>query len=451
MHINRYRRLTALGLAHALRAGGREPAALLARAAQALGHERAPPWLAALIADAVPASQASWEKLTPADLAERLMRSEHFLEWLHVDEPPYIRRWLVRASSMKPAPLGLDGLMLPQIDHHLDLARWLGIEPDELGGYTEGAVWRRNRPLALQHYRFLLRPKRSGGGRLIEAPLSRLKALQTRVLHGLLDAVPVHEACHGFVAGRSVLTHARLHAGQPVLLQFDLRDFFSSITASRVIAIFETLGYPPGVARSLAALCSVQTPDAVIERLRDDGWVDWHQARRLRHAHLAQGAPSSPMLANLSAFSLDLRLDGLATALGARYSRYADDLVISGPATLAHVADRVAAWVGHIAADEGHAINHRKTRRATQAASQRVCGVVVNAHANLPRAEFDRLRALLHQCVLQGPTAQNREGHADFRAHLAGRVQWATQINPHKARRLHALWQRIEWPLAGAH
>lgn len=71
--------------------------------------------------------------------------------------------------------------------------------------------------------------------------------------------------------------------------------------------------------------------------------------------------------------------------------------------------------------------------------------MVVNALPNLPRREFDRLRAVLHQCALHGPASQNLDGHADFRAHLWGRVQWAAQLNAAKAARLHALWQRIDW------
>jgi len=37
-------------------------------------------------------------------------------------------------------------------------------------------------------------------------------------------------------------------------------------------------------------------------------------------------------LANLAAFGLDRRLAGLAAALGATYTRYADDLTLSGGA-----------------------------------------------------------------------------------------------------------------------
>ncbi|WP_159445356.1 reverse transcriptase family protein [Rhizobacter sp. OV335] len=428
-------------MARALWAGPQARTSLRARATHALGHE--PAWLTLLLDELQPVSEATWQRQSVEDLADRLERTDTFADAVRTTPRPFVRRWILRASRMHPAPLGLEGLGLPPLPHSAAIAAWLGITLDDLDWFTHDR--RHLLPLQSQHYGFTLQPKRSGGGRVIESPRSRLKALQGRVLHDLLDKVPVHEACHGFVTGRSVLTHARLHTGQPVVMHFDLKNFFGRILSSQVAAVFHTLGYPRGVARQLAALCTVSTPEPVIERLRDDGWVDWQDARALRRAHVPQGAPSSPMLANLCAFQLDLRLDGLAHVLGATYSRYADDLVLSGPASLRSAFERIATWVGRIALEEGYALNHRKTRLATQASAQRVCGVVVNEHLNLPRAEFDRLRAVLHQCALHGPASQNRDGHADFRAHLWGRVQWATQLNPAKAERLQARWQRIDW------
>jgi retron-type reverse transcriptase len=88
-------------------------------------------------------------------------------------------------------------------------------------------------------------------------------ALQRRLLDDLLERIPPHEAAFGYARGRSVLDHARAHVGQPVLLKFDLQDFFSSVRASRVHALFTTLGYPEPVARELTALCTVATPEPV--------------------------------------------------------------------------------------------------------------------------------------------------------------------------------------------
>jgi len=63
--------------------------------------------------------------------------------------------------------------------------------------------------------------------------------------------------------------------------------------------------------------------------------------RRLAAPHLPQGAPTSPALANLAAFTLDRRLTGLAGALDATYTRYADDLTLSGSSRLLHRGERI--------------------------------------------------------------------------------------------------------------
>jgi len=246
-----------------------------------------------------------------------------------------------------------------------------------------------------------------------------------------------------------VVTHAAEHAGQAVVVRFDLRDFFGSVTAARVFALWRTLGYPEGVARSLTALCTHRTADMVVQRMCETGAPDarlgWLGAKRLRAAHLPQGAPTSPALANLCAFRLDLRLEGLARVFGAHYTRYADDLVFSGPAALRKQFRVLQEWVAAVVAAEGLALHPDKTRCLPQHVQQRVTGVTVNARVNIPRKDFDRLKACLHQCIHQGPDSQNTAGIADFRGHLLGRIAWVGQLNPGKQEKLMRLFDRINW------
>ena len=303
-------------------------------------------------------------------------------------------------STLQPPPLGSEACLRPDWPAAAALAEGLGATEAQLWHLTRSAAWRRRWPLSAQHYHCRLLAKRSGGWRLLEVPTGALMALQRRLLQRLLNHIPPHEAACGYRHGRSVLDHARAHAGQAVVLKFDLTDFFTSVRASRVHAVFATLGYPDTVATELTALCTTATPEPVLQRMRDEGGLGWPQMQRLRDAHLPQGAPTSPALANLCAFRLDLRLDGLAHALGAHYTRYADDLVLSGGPHLAEARRRIGAWVGRIALEAGFTLNHRKTRCQHAGRRQSVCGVVVNQHSNLSRAEFDRLKAILHQCVL---------------------------------------------------
>jgi hypothetical protein len=170
-------------------------------------------------------------------------------------------------------------------------------------------------------------------------------------------------------------------------------------------------------------------------------------ALRQRHEipHLPQGAPTSPTLANLVAFKLDCRLSGLAISAGATYTRYADDLLFSGDADFAAGAERLLAKVGAILIEEGFEANMRKNRVQRRGVSQRAVGMVLNVRMNPPREEYDRLKAILHNCVKKGPASQNRENHGDFQGHLLGRIAHIEWLNPEKAARLRRSFEKIVW------
>jgi hypothetical protein len=172
--------------------------------------------------------------------------------------------------------------------------------------------------------------------------------------------------------------------------------------------------------------------------------------RRLAHPHLPQGAPTSPVLANLAAFGLDRRLSGLAAATGCSYSRYADDLAFSFASHRTNEKVRgLLNTVDRIVRDEGFRCNTLKTfvRRAGQ--RQRLSGVIINDRPNMERKEYDRLKAILHNAAHTGPAPENRAQRPRFRQHLEGRISWVTQLNPARGERLMAAFERIDWSGAG--
>jgi hypothetical protein len=80
-----------------------------------------------------------------------------------------------------------------------------------------------------------------------------------------------------------------------------------------------------------------------------------------------------------------------------------------------------------------------------QGVRQRLAGLVTNQQVNVPRPDFDRLKATLTNCVRNGPAGENREGVADFRAHLQGRVAFVESVNAAKGAKLRAILERIVW------
>lgn len=440
-----YRHWIARSLARAVLAGprGADAAALQARMAAALGES--PPWLAQAAQGLAQWSAPAWAQADLDSLGAHLAALPGLQEALVSEQVPRIRRLILRPPQMRPRPLGLDDCALPALQTPADLAACLGLEPARLDWLTSPTLaWRTDhRRNTCEHYHAHLHAKAQRGVRLIEAPKADLKQAQRRLLAEVLHRVPPHEAAWGFVPGRSVAGHAAAHAGQAFVMRFDLKDFFPSISAARIHALWHTLGYPPALVRTLTALCTTRTPRPVLDALRERQALDWWGAKRLAAAHLPQGAPTSPALANLCAFRLDLRLDGLAWAFSAHYTRYADDLVFSGPAALRQRSGALRAWVAGIVADEGFTLHPDKTRAMPRHQQQRVAGVVVNERPNMPRLEYERLKAALHQSALHGPGA---DAAAELRAQLLGRVAWAAQLNPARGEKLQRLFDRIVWP-----
>jgi hypothetical protein len=172
----------------------------------------------------------------------------------------------------------------------------------------------------------------------------------------------------------------------------------------------------------------------------------WARAEQLaRSRHLPQGAPTSPALANLVAFGLDVRLSAAAASVGATYTRYADDLVFSGPHAFSRRASGFAALVGAVAIEEGFAFNHRKTRVMRAGGRQRVAGLVVNERPRVSRAEADRVKAIVHNSERLGPASQNREGREDFRSYVRGLIAWIGASDAERGRRLLEGFERIRW------
>jgi RNA-directed DNA polymerase len=378
-------------------------------------------------------------------LAEFIVCDDGFCRACQTEAIRIIDRLSVIPEMWKVAIAGFWDV--PTIRTTGELALWLGVTIPNLEWYADRRDLNGKQcNSALRHYHYRVLAKRAGQIRLIEAPKLQLKKLQRQILTGILERIPAHEAAHGFRRGRSIKTFAAPHVGKDVVLRLDLKEFFPSIRAARVQALFRTAGYPERVADLLAGLCTHATPADVWREAAID-FDDRLRVARDRYAcrHLPQGAVTSPAIANLCAYRLDCRMAGLAAKVGATYTRYADDLVVSGYADFARVAKRFGLHMAVIAAEEGFAVNHRKTRIMRASVSQHVAGIIVNERLNTHRQDYDRLKAILTNCARHGVGGQNREQRDDFQAHLRGRISFVESINSSRGARLRAIFERISW------
>lgn len=435
----------ARGLAIALLISDWEPKAQIQTTKQLI--RRWPRWIASLV-DRVHEAFPDGLEISPE--LEAVDRLEKFIS---VDRE---FRLAVKVANLKQVdsnrvlmgrPMVSLAWKVPDLPNFLDLADWLEVSRRELNWLANLATGSFDlRYKRSSHYVVSAIGKRSKGIRLIESPKSLMKRVQRKINEEILNKVPPHVSAHGFCRGRSVLTFAKPHVGKLFCLKVDLKDFFPSIKFGRVSGLFKTMGFSREARYYLAALCTNGLDeDALFRATGTPGSISTETTRLYMPRHLPQGAPTSPAIANLIAFNLDRRLAGLAKSAKATYTRYADDLLFSGDEEFARSAKRFVTSLGAIAIEEGFEVNFRKTRHMRSSQRQMATGVVLNERLNVSRKEFDRLKAILNNCVRLGPLEQNRDEVPDFRAHLAGRIQWVQQLNPSRGKRLQSLFEAIQW------
>lgn len=326
-----------------------------------------------------------------------------------------------------------------------DLRRLLDLDEGELDWFAD-RQHRNNRATSarLRHYHYRI----VGRGRLLEIPKPRLMEIQRRLARHVTSALPLSVHAHGGVAGRGVRTATAPHAGHDVLVRFDLETFFAAVGDGRVHSVLRRLDADAEVAALVTGLCTAQVPADILARVQADPARDpanrWRSGRRLAVPHLPQGAPSSPSLANAVAGGLDRRLAALADSYAGQYTRYVDDLLISGnDLPVGHLLDAVRTVVR----DEGFRLNEAKTLIRRRARRQSALSVVLNDGPTIRRTQLDRLRAVLHNCAVHGPVSQTRDVDFDtFRRRLLGQVSWVNAIDPVRGAQLRAAFDRIAWP-----
>ncbi len=197
-------------------------------------------------------------------------------------------------------------------------------------------------------------PKKNGGLRSIDAPSKTMKLIQRWILNNILYKLNAGIYAHGFVRDKSIATNASVHVGQKLILGIDIKDFFPSITLKRIEGLFRSVGYNSEISHTLSEICA----------------FNWR---------LPQGAPTSPMISNLIAWGMDNRLSKFCEKRGLNYSRYADDITISGNKKI----PRYKKIIYRIIEEEGFSVNKEKVRISGRGSAQKVTGVVVNDKISL--------------------------------------------------------------------
>lgn len=316
---------------------------------------------------------------------------------------------------------------LPVFHDGVALAAAMGVSPGKLRFLSF------NRKVGhVTHYKRFYIPKKSGGKRLISAPMPQLKAAQYWILENILYKVPNSDAAHGFVPGRSIVTNAVHHVAQDIVINIDLRNFFPTIEYKRVKGMFCKLGYSEQVATILALLCT----EPEVDQVALDG-KDYYVANTNRH--LPQGAPCSPAITNIICFRLDRRFEGLARRFNYTYTRYADDMTFSTKDTAADDAGKLIWAVKEVVKEEGFVIHPDKLKVMRKGDKKEVTGIVVNEKLSLDRDTLRKFRALLHQISVTG-LAGKQWGKGNIVSSIEGYINYVLMVKPEAGKQLKDKW-----------
>ncbi len=254
---------------------------------------------------------------------------------------------------------------LPVIQTIEDLSEWTHISKYTIFQLSKNSS---------KNYKSYTIPKKSGKLRTINQPSKKLKGLQSWILVNILNKLKVSNSCKGFEKRSSIAKNAEPHIGANTVLTIDLKDFFPTIKQKQVFNIFKAIGYNNVIAVILTNICTYE--DA-----------------------LPQGSPCSPKLANLSAWQLDVRIQGFVGKRGINYTRYADDLSFSGLSPVKVV--QILPMIKKIVEDEKFKINPSKTRIAGSSRAKIVTGLVLSSETfGIGKHKYKNVRAKIHHLTL---------------------------------------------------
>ncbi len=301
---------------------------------------------------------------------------------------------------------------LPVIFDIKHLSLLLGIGAYHLGSYiltTESYF-----------YKKISIPKRNGSMRVLQVPSAELKYIQRWILDNILNNIHISDHANGFCRGKSIVTNAKAHVGKECIINLDIKDFFPSIDIDTVFRIFSYYGYTKEVSFALARLCTYE-------------------------GCLPQGSPASPLISNIVCLKMDKRISSLVAKYNASYTRYADDITISGRYS---IQDCIR-LIEEIIVSEGFEVNTSKKRILYKHQRQVVTGLNVNqGRLSVPKKFKRALRQEIYYCKRFGISEHLRRIACDkafYKEHLYGKAYYINMVEPEEGKKVLSLLDSLIW------
>lgn len=269
-----------------------------------------------------------------------------------------------------------------------------------------------------QYYHTFDREVKGKDRTLVEAKRP-LKILQRRILDNLLVRLPRSASSFGQAKGRTIKDNAKVHARSSYIIKLDIKDFYPSIHSTKVYKFFTTKQEcSPDVAHILTALTTY-------------------------NYSLPLGTSTSPMLADLIVKPIDVRINGMANKLGLKYTRYVDDLTMSGNFPL----ERMKRVVIKVLKESGFKTKKEKLiyYRPKFGEERIITGVRIEyGHISVPLDYMGALETELKNAIYQ---SKRKEVNGEFqnREHYRGKITYVKWLDPKLGEKLLKLYRKVKW------
>jgi RNA-directed DNA polymerase len=254
--------------------------------------------------------------------------------------------------------------------------------------------------------------------RTINAPNSDLKVIQRKILDLIISKTKLPNYVYGHGPLKSIVHNAMTHVKNDCLLNVDIKDFFPSVHYMKVHKLFCELGFSEEQALLLTKLTTLKKC-------------------------LPQGAPTSPYIASLVLNNLDNRINELCKKNRLTYTRYFDDISISGSQRVFELLPTLSTIVkseGYELHEVGDKINMYKFGDP-----KIITGITISPDKKLSVAGIEKLNEYISILVKQGIKSLDTDNLEKEKQILYGKVAFIRQVDLERGTKLRSLLDSVKW------
>lgn len=276
----------------------------------------------------------------------------------------------------------------------------------------------------VKSFKFIqLKPDGSKKIRELHNPNTIYKSILRKINKNLFNESKFPDGICGSIPGKTLLDMVEIHCGKEAVYKIDIKDFFPNIKIQKVLKLFLKLKCSNEISNILANFTTYNDT-------------------------LPLGFPTSPMIANMIAYELDIQHLEIAKKFALVRTRWVDDIIFSG--RIKDIQKAIPA-INSVILKNGFIINHKKTEFLIRKQGPTVTGLVINKHRPyVPNTVINKIEEMLLFAINRGIVNLIQVYQAEFnnknpKASLNGRITWLNKYNPNDSKRLKNLFNEIKW------